>query len=183
MTDRLVVGLVRGVHGLRGAVRVEILSDNPDRFAVGAVLHREGDDRPLTILSAHRDGPGLLVRFREVTDRPTADALREVYLEADATDPPEDAHYWHDIEGCVVFTTDGEELGTVVEIFRVGGSEVYVVRGERGETLVPAVTAIVTELDVRSKRIVVDAVALGLRGEPDDEDAQASPAAEPRGDA
>ena len=56
MTDRLVVGLVRGVHGLRGAVRVEILSDNPDRFAVGNVLHREGDDRPLTILSAQRDG-------------------------------------------------------------------------------------------------------------------------------
>src|SRR5437764_1474739 len=65
VTDRLVVGLVRAVSGLRGAVRVEILSDNPDRFAVGSVLHREGDDAPLTILSAHRDGPGLLVRFRE----------------------------------------------------------------------------------------------------------------------
>ena len=81
MTDRLVVGLVRGVHGLNGAVRVEVLSDNPERFAAGNVLHREGDDRPLTILSAHRDGPGLLVRFREVRDRPTADTLRNAYLE------------------------------------------------------------------------------------------------------
>ena len=50
--DRLVVGLVRGVHGLRGVVRVEILSDNPDRFAVGNVLHREGDVRALTISSS-----------------------------------------------------------------------------------------------------------------------------------
>jgi 16S rRNA processing protein RimM len=178
LTDRLVVGLVRGVHGLRGAVRVEILSDNPDRFAVGSVLNREGDDRPLTIVSAHRDGPGLLVRFREVNDRATADDLREVYLEAEATELAQDEFYWHDIEGCAVVTSDGEELGTVVDIFRIGGSEVYVVRGQRGETLVPAVGAIVTELDMASKRIVVDAVALGLRGEADSDPDDAQESAE-----
>jgi 16S rRNA processing protein RimM len=169
MTDRLVVGLVRGVHGLNGAVRVEILSDNPDRFAVGSILHREGDDRPLTILSAHRDGPGLLVRFREVTDRPGADGLRDAYLEADATELPANAYYWHDIEGCSVVTSDGEDLGTVAEVFRVGGSEVYVVRGAKGETLVPAVADVVKEIDVAGKRIVVDELTLGLRGEPSDE--------------
>jgi 16S rRNA processing protein RimM len=162
MTDRLVVGLVRGVHGLRGAVRVEILSDNPDRFAVGNVLHREGDDRPLTILSAQRDGPGLLVRFKEVTDRPTADTLRDKYLEAAIAELPQDSYYWHDIEGCAVVTADGVELGTVAEVFRVGESEVYVVRGERGETLVPAVTDVVKQIDVAAKRIVVDAVTLGM---------------------
>jgi 16S rRNA processing protein RimM len=169
VTDRLVVGLVRGVNGLRGAVRVEILSDNPDRFAVGSVLHRESDDRPLTILSAHRDGPGLLVRFREVSDRPTADALRDVYLEADASDLPTDTFYWHDIVGCTVVTTDGEELGSVADVFRVGGSEVYVVRGRRGETLVPAVASVVKKFDPGSKHIEVDRTALGLDdpGEPE----------------
>ena len=29
VTQRLVVALVRGVHGLRGAVRVEVLTDRP----------------------------------------------------------------------------------------------------------------------------------------------------------
>ena len=170
MTDRLVVGLVRGVHGLRGAVRVEVLSDNPDQFAAGSVLHRENDDRPLTILSAHRDGPGMLVRFGEVTSREAADGLREVDLEADATELPQGAHYWHDIEGCAVLTEDGEELGRVAEIFRVGGSEVYVVRGDRGETLVPAVAMVIKEIDTKAKRIVVDADALGLGGEPADDE-------------
>jgi ribosomal 30S subunit maturation factor RimM len=75
-------------------------------------------------------------------------------------------------------TSDGEELGTVVDIFRIGGSEVYVVGGQRGETLVPAVGAIVTELDMASKRIVVDAVALGLRGEADSDPDDAQEAAE-----
>ena len=39
--------LVRGVHGLRGAIRVEVLTDDPEkRFAAGSVLHREGSERP-----------------------------------------------------------------------------------------------------------------------------------------
>ena len=78
-SERLVVALVRGVHGLRGAVRVEVLTDHPEtRFAKGRVLHREGDDRPLTIASAEAvaDGPGWRVRFDEVTTRETADTLR-----------------------------------------------------------------------------------------------------------
>ena len=78
------VALVRGVHGLNGAVRVEVLTDRPeDRFVAGRVLYREGDDRPLTIASAEAvaDGPGWRLRFREVTTRDGADALRGAYLE------------------------------------------------------------------------------------------------------
>ncbi len=66
------VALVRGVHGLNGAVRAEVLTDRPeDRFVAGAVLYREGDGRPLTIASAEAvaDGPGWRLRFREVTTR------------------------------------------------------------------------------------------------------------------
>ena len=43
------------------------------------------------------------------------------------------------------------------------------VRGDRGETLVPAVATVVKEIDTAEKRIVVDAEALGLRDEPADE--------------
>ena len=162
--DRLAVGLVRGVHGLRGALRVEILSDNADRFAVGSVVFIEGSERPLTVSSAHRDGPGLLVQFREVKDRPTADTLREKYLEIVAAqgDLPADTYYWHDIIGCAVTTQSGLSLGTVRDVFRVGESEVYVVQGERGEVLVPAVSSIVTKLDPPNKSIVVDGAALGI---------------------
>lgn len=162
--DRLAVGQVRGVHGLRGAVRVEILSDNAERFAVGGVVYVEGSQRSLTISSAHRDGPGLLVLFREVKDRPTADTLREKYLEIvpEKGDLPADTYYWHEILGCAVTTESGRELGTVRDVFRVAGSEVYVVQGDSGEVLVPAVTAVVKKLDPQNKSIVVDGAVLGL---------------------
>ncbi len=160
---RLVVGLVRGIQGLRGALRVEILTDNQARFDVGSTLFREGSDEPLTVVSAHRDGPGLLVRFAEVSDRKQADGLRDAYLEARADAPlTADAYYWHDIVGSAVMTTTGDELGTVADVFRVGEGEVYVVRGRRGEVLVPAVASVVREFAPLEKRIVVDPDALGL---------------------
>jgi 16S rRNA processing protein RimM len=166
---RLVVGLVRGVHGLRGAVRVEVLTDNPARFDVGSIVFAEGSTEPLTVTSSHRDGPGLLVRFAEVPDRAAADALRHTYLEATPEPLEAESHYWHEIVGCMVTTTDGDELGTVVDVFRVGEGEVYVVRGPRGEILVPAVASIVKALDPAEKRIVVDADVLGLRDAADSE--------------
>ena len=162
---RLVVGLVRGIQGLRGALRIEILTDNIARFDAGSTLYREGSSDPLTVASAHRDGPGLLVRFREVTDRQAADKLRDVYLEATADAPlTPDSYYWHDIVGSSVKTKEGEDLGEVADVFRVGEGEVYVVRGPRGEVLVPAVASVVTELAPLEKRMVVDGDALGLTG-------------------
>ncbi len=166
------VGLVRGVHGLRGGLRVEILTDNPDRFAPGSVLHPEGEQRELTVVSAQRDGPGLLVRFAEVNDRNAADRLRDTYLEAaaEAAALPEDSFYWHEIIGCAVSTNDGDDLGTVADVFRIGESEVFIVRGKAGETLVPAVRAVVVELAPKQGRIVIDAGVLGLRGDGDETD-------------
>jgi 16S rRNA processing protein RimM len=161
---RLVVGLVRGLHGLRGALRVEVLTDNEERFTPGSVLHPEGSDRRLTVASARRDGPGLLVRFREIRDRDGAEALRDAYLEATATELPGETYYWHEIVGCEVSDSSGRVLGRVEEVFRVGESEVYVVRGGEGELLVPAVTSVVRDLSPGQKRIVVDERALGLDG-------------------
>jgi 16S rRNA processing protein RimM len=163
--DRLVVGLVRGLHGLRGAVRVEVLSDDPDRFVRGRVVHVEGSPDPLTVTWSRRDGPGILVRFREVPTREEAEPLRDAYLEADApaTPLPEGTFWWHQVEGARVVTLDGRELGTVAEVFRAGGGEVFTVRGgPLGEVLVPAVSAVVRELSPADGRIVVDSEALGL---------------------
>src|SRR5712692_4325997 len=85
-SERLVVALVRGVHGLRGVLRIEILTDRPEeRYRVGSVLYVEGSDAPLTIAwsAAVGDGPGWRVQFNEIRDRTAAEALIGSYLEID----------------------------------------------------------------------------------------------------
>jgi 16S rRNA processing protein RimM len=164
--ERLTVGLVRGLHGLRGAVRVEVLSDDPARFEVGSMLHPDGDEAPLTVAWSQADGPGILVRFRERPTRESVEDLRDRYLEAAVTESlPDDHVYWHELDDVPVVTTAGEELGRVADVFRAGGAEVLVVRGgPRGEVLVPVIGAVVAEFSPRDGRIVVDADALDLDG-------------------
>jgi len=161
---------VRGVHGLRGALRAEVLTDRPaDRFVIGHVLFREGDDRPLTITAAEAvaDGPGWRLHFREITSRDAADTLRGVYLEA-AVQPDEDlargTYYWHEVIGCAVRGVDGAELGVVKDIYRVGETEVFTVDdGPVGSFDLPAVRAFIRVFAPRRGEIVVDAASLDLR--------------------
>ena len=169
-TQRLVVALVRGVHGLRGAVRLEVLTDRPeDRFRPGVVLYREESAEPLTIASAEAvaDGPGWRVRFTEIVTREQADGLRGAYLES-AVHPVGDLArgevYWHEVVGVTVKGLDGTDLGVVTDVYRVAENEVYVVSGERFGTFdVPAVRAFIRIFAPRRGEIVVDVEALDLQ--------------------
>ncbi len=164
------VALVRGVHGLNGSVRVEVLTDRPtERFVPAAILHREGRDEPLTIDSAEEvvDGPGWRLHFRELATREAADTIRGAYLEA-VVRPEEDlargSYYWHEVIGTPVLGVDRTELGIVQDIYRVGQTEILVVSGGRfGSFDVPAVRAFIRIFAPRRGEIVVDAEALDLR--------------------
>jgi 16S rRNA processing protein RimM len=165
-----VVALVRGVHGLRGAVRVEVLTDHPEtRFVPGAVLFREGRDEPLTITGAEAivDGPGWRLRFREFGSRDAADVLRGAYLEAVVLPELElerGAYYWHEVIGVTVRGVDGADLGTVRDVYRVGENEVFVVEGGTVAPFdLPAVRAFIRVFAPRRGEIVVDAESLDLR--------------------
>jgi 16S rRNA processing protein RimM len=180
-SSRLVVALVRGVRGLRGQVRVELLTDQPEeRFAVGARLFPEGTAEGLTIAEALpvADGPGWWLRFREIEDRSTAeDRLRDRYLEIeDRHEPREPGRWlWHELAGLAVSSTTGEPMGEIVDIYRAGGAEVFVVRGPQGEIDVPGVRGIVTELAPDRGSMVVDLERLALDARPVEDEAYVRP--------
>jgi len=174
--ERLVVAQVKGPHGVRGAVRLESLTDDPRRFVVGSRLMREGDDRPLTVAEAASTPRGLIVRFEEVAGRDAADALRGVYLEAPAAPRRRGEYLWHEVVGTRAENRDGRILGTVREILRAGGGEVAVVDGPGGELLVPLVRAFVPRFAPRRGVMVVDTRRLGL----DDGAARTGPATDVR---
>ena len=172
---RLTVGLVRGLRGLRGHVRIELLTDRPEeRFGVGDTLFVDGTSRALTIVesTAVADGPGWWLRFAEIPNREAADDLRDAYLEIEPPEEPREPGRWyfHELQGLEVRGSDGAELGRVVDIYRAGGAEVFVVRGPRGEIDVPGVKGIVLELAPERGEMVVDMEALALDARPVEDD-------------
>lgn len=162
--DRLVGRIVKP-HGIRGELVVEPHTDSPEiRFAVGSVLSanlRDGSKRDLTVTAARPHAGRLLVVLEGVADRDTAEALRGTLLLAPggALPPIEDPDefYDHDLEGLSVFTTDGAKIGEIVEVLHGGGSDLLLVKRDTGDdVMVPFVSQIVPEVDVRGGRVVID---------------------------
>jgi 16S rRNA processing protein RimM len=93
-----------------------------------------------------------------VTDRDRADALRGAYLFVPSDQSPAlpDGEYWtHELIGCDVVSEEGRPLGSVREVIHTPANDVWAVRGEGEETLVPALRDVVAEVDVGARRIVV----------------------------
>lgn len=74
-----------------------------------------------------------------------------------ATLPPGE-HYWYEWIGCSVTTSEGRRLGVVREIWDAGAHDVLVIEEEetRRERLVPVVGALLRDVDVAARRIVMD---------------------------
>jgi 16S rRNA processing protein RimM len=104
------VGRVGKPHGLRGEVVVALVSNRPERVAVGSAFVTE--DGELRIEAARPFGGNWLMRFAGVETREQADALRAKVLRGRPL-ADEDAWWVHELIGSEVVGTDGAHLGTV----------------------------------------------------------------------
>jgi 16S rRNA processing protein RimM len=153
---RLAAARISGVKGLRGGLRLELLTDWPERIAAGARLYVEGEAEPRTVAAVELGGRHPVLLFEGVTTRELAEPLIGRYLEVQAAPLPEGSYYWHQLEGLRVLDVAGTELGTLAEVFRAGEAEVYRVEGAAGELLIPAIRDVVREIDLEAGRMVVD---------------------------
>ncbi len=168
MADRSagrLVGRIVKPHGVRGELVIELHTDSPEiRFAIGSVLSanlRDGSIRELTIAAARPHAGRLLVVLDGVADRADAENLRGTLLLAPEGDLPPiedpDEFYDHELEGLSVFTTDGTKVGVLAEVLHGSGNELLLVHREGGgEVMVPFVSQLVPEVDVRAGRVVID---------------------------
>ena len=157
----VVVGVVTGVHGLRGDVSVQNRSDNPERWTPGGTVLRE-DGVALTIETSRRHGRRLIVKFAGIADRSAAEALRGVVLvvpEAWLPDLSEGEWWAYQLEGCEVRTVSGRVLGIVKEVIPNPANDLWVAVDDEGnETLIPALADLLIDVDVNARTIVVEDV-------------------------
>jgi 16S rRNA processing protein RimM len=144
--DHVSVGRVGKPHGLDGSFFVEQASEDPDRFAVGAVLHVSGE--PLRVESSKRSGGRPVIRLeREVPRGAELTLPRE---ELPATEPRE--FYAFQLVGLAVEDEHGNALGRVAEV--APGVANDVLELDSGLAL-PLVDDCVREVDFERERIVI----------------------------
>ena len=151
---------------MRGAVKVFPLADSRELFAPGRGVTVSGQRR--VIASARWQKGMVYLRLSGIEDREAAAELRGRLLaiaESELEPLPEGQYYRFQLIGLAVVSTDGEELGRVTEVLSTGANDVYVVRGDRGELLLPATDEVVREIDLEGGRMFVEALP-GLLPQP-----------------
>ena len=161
----LIVGRVAKAHGVTGELVVDVRTDDPElRFAPGAILRAKASDhreRNYVVAAVRPHGNRLLLRLEGGSGRDAADAMRGSLFVIDSEDLPPinepDTFYDHQLEGLLVRTTAGRDIGTVTEVLHTAAGELLAVdRADADELLVPFVSAIVTSVSLDSGIVEID---------------------------
>jgi len=162
-TRRVTLGQVVGVHGIRGSVK--ILSYTRPRENIFSYRHwwllLDADWRCHELESGRAQGKGLVADLAGIGDRDAARALIGAVIAVDRDQLPPLAageHYWFDLIGLEVCSTDGDTLGRVVGVEETGANDVLVIRDDNGrEEWIPFVTGhYVLAVDYAAGTITVD---------------------------
>lgn len=136
-------------------MRIEPLTDWPERLAAGATLFLEGEERPMRVARLEAGGRVPVLHIDGIGSREAAESLRGRYLEGPAVTLEAGEYFWDDLVGLRVETVDGAAVGELVEVFRAGGNEVYRIVGPDGERLVPALRSVVQRIDLEAGLMVI----------------------------
>lgn len=154
----MIIGKVGAVHGIHGELRIIPLTDFIERFETMTEV-MVGDEL-LHIESCRYHKQDVLMKFREYPVREDAMRLTGRLLTVDRSEaaPLDDGEFYtFDIIGLTVYDVEGTELGTVENVLRTGSNDVYQTRlTTGGELLIPALKAVVKEIDIKGGRMVVD---------------------------
>jgi len=177
---QLRVGRLVKAHGLKGAIKLELYTDIPEkRFVPGAVFSLQvptssawhGKKLELSELKWFNAQP--VAFFKDVSDRSAAESLIKAILWIDedaAAEVEDDAWFDHQLVGLRVLR-DGASVGTVTQIDHFPAQDLLTVATDNGDVLVPFVKAIVASVDIEAGTLTVTP-PLGLFEELADDDAE-----------
>lgn len=162
---QLRVGRLVKAHGLKGALKLELYTDDPEgRFTPGATFTLQVPEaspwhgKPLTVREFRWMNSHPVAFFEGVDDRSAAESLLRAILwideDTEAAPAEEDAWYDHQLVGLDV-VRDGVSVGKVARVDHLPSQDLLIVRVHDQEVLVPFVKAIVPEVDIAAGRVVV----------------------------
>jgi len=160
----ITIGRVLRPHGVSGELRVEVITDSPERLELHAQFYLAHPDspevvRPFPVEKVHHHKKDIiLLKLSGCDSRDQAEALRGSLVRIpfqDVAPLAEGEYYVFQLVGMQVETEDGQNLGRLARVLETGANDVYLVQGPQGELLLPAVETVVRQVDVDANRVVV----------------------------
>jgi 16S rRNA processing protein RimM len=157
----LLIGKIQATQGIRGQLRVVPFAG--DASSISQLDHvmikaPNGALESFPVVSAKAHGKRVILTLKPFDNINQVLHLvgREIYTErGHLPELPDDEFYWSDLLGLEVVTKEGEPLGELVDIIETGANDVYVVRLDGREVLIPALDDVVLSIDLEANRMTV----------------------------
>lgn len=163
MSNYLNVGKIVNTHGIKGEIRVQSTTENPEeRYKVGSelVVEMSKNERIPVTVQSHRVHKNFdLLTFEGYPNINDVEKFKTKMLQIDEDLLPEleeGIFYESDIVGATILNEGGEEIGRLKEVLFLPANDVWVVqRPNKKDLLLPYIESVILDVDVDSKEITV----------------------------
>jgi 16S rRNA processing protein RimM len=161
--NQLRVGRLVKAHGLKGALKLELYTDNPERrFTTGAEFTLQVPEaspwhgKTIVVREYRVMNGNPVVFFDDVDDRDAAETLVRaiLWIDHDVDETEDNAWFDHQLVGLDV-VRDDVVVGRVMRVEHFPAQDLLIVKSRDREIMVPFVEAIVPTVDVAAGRVIV----------------------------
>ncbi len=162
MEEFLRVGVITKPHGVHGEIVVFPTTEDPKRFedleTIFLKRNKSREMEVLTITGVKYFKNTVILNTKEINDMDAAGLLRqcELYVDRQHAIPLEEGEYFiGDLIGLQVVTDEGQELGELKDILETGANQVFEVKGEEKDILIPVIDDCFKDVDFEKGEILV----------------------------
>ena len=160
--EKVCLGAIVGVHGIRGEVKVKSFSDDERHLTRYGALENESGDKTFELKIVGHSKELLRVKIKGVDDRNTAETLigTGLYVARDVLPKLDDEEYYHtDLIGLEVHLKNGDVAGVVNAIYNFGAGDLIEIKLTDGQLeMLPFTKQFVPVIDIKNHFIIVEMI-------------------------
>ena len=148
------IGQIVNTHGIKGEVKLNPWTDDIEDLLDLEVFYDEKGNA-LEVANSRIHKNTVIIKFREVSTMNDAEKMKGKTLYTEKTPLPEGRYYIKDLIGLTAFE-NGEELGTLTDVFNTGANDIYEVKTPDGKRIyLPVIDGVIGDVDLEKGTIEV----------------------------
>lgn len=157
--EYIVIGKIMSSKGYQGHLKVAVETDFPQRYTPSSKVFIDGSQAVIESVDWHKGRA--IVKIEGLDAWEEAEELTGKTIEihnSQLFDLGKDEYYHFQLIGLKVKTTSDEVIGELTDILSMSSADVYVVKGENGEILIPATDEVIKSIEPESGFLIIEPV-------------------------
>lgn len=159
--EYIVVGKIVNTHGIKGDIKVYPYTDDINRFSKLGKVYIGEEKLSFEIENIKYHKGMVLMKLKEFNNINDVIFLKEelVFIEEkDKVELPKDTYFIYELIDCQVFDSNNKPIGYVKDVLQNSSNDIYVIKDNNKEYLVPAVKEFIKEINISEKKIIIETI-------------------------